>query len=176
MATKSAGLLAFRKVPHQVEFLLVHPGGPFFAKKDAGSWSIPKGLREESEDSLAAARREFAEETSFTITNEAIELGHFKQSSGKIIEAWLVEADLDVSKMASNSFTIEWPPKTGRQQEFPEVDRYGWFNPKLALEKVSKGQQPILQAAMQKLGVDDETEPTPLPPLAGGNDPQGSLF
>nr|ART40972.1 L173 [uncultured bacterium] len=127
MAKKaSAGLLVYRR-RDQLEVFLVHPGGPFWAKKDGGAWSIPKGEFEEGEDALQAAKREFAEETGFSVDGEVRPLAPVKQRGGKIVHAWAVEADCDPSRIQSNLFSMEWPPKSGRMQEFPEVDRAQWF-------------------------------------------------
>src|SRR5262245_47550688 len=123
MAKHSAGILMFRRSGPEPEVLLVHPGGPFWAKKDDGAWSIPKGLYESGEDPLAAARREFEEETGCVPDGEFIALGSFKQPGGKIVAAWAVEGDFDLAGFKSNPFSMEWPPKSGRIQQFPEADR-----------------------------------------------------
>lgn len=127
-----------------VEVLLVHPGGPFWKSKDDGAWSIPKGEFEEGEDALAAARREFLEETGVAIDGEFRELAPCRLRSGKLVRAFAIEKDLDVANMSSNSFTTEWPPKSGRMQSFPEVDRYGWFALEVAARKINAGQVPFL--------------------------------
>src|SRR5205807_7688652 len=114
MAKQSAGIVLFRKVHEGIQFLLVHPGGPFWAKKDEGSWSIPKGLYNESEDALSAAKRELQEETGIVVTGEFLELGTFKQPSGKTILAWATEGDFDPANLSSNTFSMEWPPKSGK--------------------------------------------------------------
>ena len=155
MPRQSAGILLFRRTGGIVQFLLVHPGGPFWAKKDAGAWSIPKGLYEEPENAVDAARREFWEETGVTITADLVELGKFKQPGGKVISAWAAESDFDVAELRSNSFMLEWPPKSGRQTEFPEVDRAGWFSLAEAAAKITKGQLPILMKLATELGLDD---------------------
>ncbi len=146
----SAGVLAWRRRPGGPEFLLVHPGGPFWAGKDAEAWSIPKGLVEPDEDGWAAARREFAEELGRAIEGEPEPLKPVA-ASGKRIHVWLVEADLDVAEITSNTFEIEWPPRSGRRQSFPEVDRAGWFDAATAAVKIHKGQRPILAEAIQRL-------------------------
>jgi predicted NUDIX family NTP pyrophosphohydrolase len=146
MAKTSAGILLFRRRPAGVEVMLVHPGGPYWAKKDAGSWSIPKGLADEGEDLLAAAEREFLEETGTSVEGEFLALGAHKQPGGKTIVAWALEADFDTESLNSNMFAIEWPPRSGRTAEFPEVDRAAWFSIDEALEKVSDGQTPIIAA------------------------------
>ena len=155
MPHQSAGILLFRRAGGVVQFLLVHPGGPFWAKKDAGAWSIPKGLYEEPEDAVDAARREFWEETGLTITADLVELGKFKQPGGKVISAWAAESDFDVAELRSSSFSLEWPPKSGKQVEFPEVDRAGWFSLAEAAAKITKGQLPILMKLATELGLDD---------------------
>jgi len=137
-----------------VQFLLVHPGGPFWSKKDEGAWSIPKGLYEEPENAIDAARREFWEETGATITGDLVELGKFKQPGGKVISAWAAESDFDVADLRSNAFSLEWPPKSGKRKEFPEVDRAGWFSIIEAAAKITKGQLPILMRLASELGLD----------------------
>jgi predicted NUDIX family NTP pyrophosphohydrolase len=149
MAKHSAGLLMYRR-RGELEVFLVHPGGPFWAKKDAGAWSIPKGEYRPGDDPLAAARREFREETGFPVAGEFIPLTPIKQPSGKIIQAWAVEGDCDAEAIRSNTFTLEWPPRSGRQQEFPEVDRAAWFTLTAAREKIIKGQVGFLEE-LQKL-------------------------
>jgi predicted NUDIX family NTP pyrophosphohydrolase len=128
MAKKiSAGLLLYRRRSGALEIFLVHPGGPFWAKKDAGAWSLPKGEIDEGETPLEAAKRELTEETGVTVDGEFHPLEPVKQPGGKIVQAWAVEADCDPSRLKSNLFTLEWPPKSGRRKEFPEVDRADWF-------------------------------------------------
>jgi predicted NUDIX family NTP pyrophosphohydrolase len=156
MPKKSAGLLVYRGSPPAVEVLLVHPGGPYWSKKDEGSWSIPKGLYTEPEDSLMAARREFEEEIGKPVTGSFVALGEFKQPGGKIVTAWAVETDLDVSDFTSNSFQMEWPPRSGKLQYFPEVDKAGWFSLGAALKKLTKGQTAILHALARRLLIDIE--------------------
>jgi predicted NUDIX family NTP pyrophosphohydrolase len=152
MTKRSAGLLLFRRNGRAPELLLVHMGGPFWAKKDDGAWSIPKGLYEDNEDPLIAARREFEEETGCLPPADAFELGHFKQPGGKVITAWAAEGDFDLRNFRSNTFEMEWPPRSGKHAEFPEADRAGWFTPGEALRKVTKGQVPVVEALMRKLG------------------------
>lgn len=141
---KSAGLLLFRDNAGRLEVLLVHPGGPFWARKDAGAWSIPKGAVEEGEDPLAAALREFEEETGTRPTGEAMALEPRRQPAGKLVYAWAMRGDLDPAAVTSATFSMEWPPRSGRHQEFPEVDRAGWFTLDAAREKILKGQAPFL--------------------------------
>ena len=151
MVERSAGLLMFRR-RETIEVLLVHPGGPFWAKKDDGAWSIPKGLFEDGEDALAAAKREFEEETGQAPAGAPIELGIFRQPSGKRIHAFALESEFDLSAFRSNSFSMEWPPRTGRTAEFPEADRAGWFGRNEALVKITKGQRPIVEALFARFG------------------------
>jgi len=151
MPKKSAGLLLFRRNSTAIEVLLVHPGGPFWAKKDAASWSIPKGEFLDEEDPLIAARREFAEELGTTPAGDFIPLQPLKQSGGKLVFAWALASDFDPSSFRSNTFTIEWPPRSGKQQEFPEVDRAEWFAIDVAREKILKGQAPFLDQLLEKL-------------------------
>jgi predicted NUDIX family NTP pyrophosphohydrolase len=144
MAKKtSAGLLLYRH-RGELEVFLVHPGGPFWAKKDLGAWSLPKGEFVEGDDPLQAARREFTEETGFLIEGEFRALEPVKQSGGKVVHAWAIEADCDASKVRSNSFSMEWPPKSGRTQQFPEVDRAEWFTLTEARKRIIKGQIGLL--------------------------------
>ncbi len=145
MAKKpSAGILLFRRTHDQVEVLLVHPGGPYWKNKDDHAWSIPKGELED-EDPLTAAQRELREETGFILTATPLSLGEAKQPSGKIIHAWAAEQDEDARLAHSNSFSMEWPPRSGRQQTFPEVDRAEWFPIKIAYIKIIPGQAPFLE-------------------------------
>jgi len=145
MPKHSAGLLLYRWRPGGLEVLLVHPGGPFWAGKDEGAWSIPKGEFNPPEDPLAAAYREFNEETNCAATGEVIPLTPLKQTSGKLIQAWALEGDCDAAAIHSNTFTLEWPPRSGRRQEFPEVDRAAWFSLEFARKKISKGQAGFLE-------------------------------
>jgi predicted NUDIX family NTP pyrophosphohydrolase len=145
MPKQSAGILAYRKTFGRLEFFLVHPGGPFWKnKKDDGAWSIPKGEFTTDEDPLAAARREFQEETGTPIDGDFIPLGSIQQRSGKMVHAWLVEADIDASNIRSNTFSVEWPPKSGTMQEFPEVDRAEWFDIVGAARKINPAQYDLL--------------------------------
>ena len=154
MPTRSAGLLLFRRPPGgPVEVMLVHPGGPFWQKKDEGAWSVPKGEYAPDEEPLAAARREFEEEIGrLAPPGEALDLGEVRQPSGKLVRAFAVEADLDVSEIESNTFELEWPPRSGRMRQVPEVDRAGWFELDTAGRKLVKGQVPLLAALVERLG------------------------
>jgi predicted NUDIX family NTP pyrophosphohydrolase len=154
MAKRSAGILLFRRTGDSPELFLVHPGGPFWAKKDDGAWSIPKGLHEPGEDALDTAQREFREETGIAIEGHFLELGEFKQPSGKLITAWGLEGDCDPAAIKSNFFSMEWPPKSGRTEQFPEVDRAAWFNGEESLRKIVKGQRPIIEKLFELLGVE----------------------
>ena len=151
MAQHSAGILLYRQGKAGLEIFLVHPGGPFWARKDANAWSIPKGLFEEGEEPLAAARREFREETGQEAKGVCECLGEFRQPGGKRVTAYALEGDCDESAIQSNLFSLEWPPRSGRQQEFPEVDRAGWFAPEEAEEKLHKGLKPLIAALKAKL-------------------------
>lgn len=151
MPKRSAGLMLYRRRSGEVEVLLVHPGGPFWRNKDEGVWSIPKGLCEEGEDTLAAAKREFEEETGHHPLGQLVPLGEFKQPGGKLVLAYAVEGDLDPAALKSNFFSIEWPPRSGRMSEFPEVDRAGWFAPDEAGRKLVRGQLPILETLLKTL-------------------------
>jgi predicted NUDIX family NTP pyrophosphohydrolase len=148
---KSAGLLLFRRRDTAVEIFLVHPGGPFWAKKDDGAWSIPKGLYEDDEDPLLAAQREFAEEVGTRVEGEFVALGEFKLPSGKRLSVWAIEGDIDAGSVESNLFEMEWPPRSGQRAQFPEVDRAGWFSPEVAMTKVTKGQLPVIDAFLAGL-------------------------
>jgi predicted NUDIX family NTP pyrophosphohydrolase len=147
----SAGLLAFRRV-RELEALLAHPGGPFWAKKDDGAWTTPKGLAEPGADLLDTARREFAEETNLTAAGDFIALTPVKQQSGKVVHVWAFEADFDLTPFASNTFEIEWPPKSGRRQQFPEIDRVAYFTLAVAMTKILPYQRPLLRELEQHLG------------------------
>jgi predicted NUDIX family NTP pyrophosphohydrolase len=147
----SAGLVVWRRGPQGPEILLAHPGGPYWRGKDAAAWSIPKGLVEPGEDLLAAARREFAEELGIGVEGPFAPLAPARQPGGKLVQAWLVEADLDLSDLRSNLFELEWPPRSGRTQAFPEVDRAAYVPAQEALAKVHKGQRPILAEALRKI-------------------------
>jgi predicted NUDIX family NTP pyrophosphohydrolase len=142
--TVSAGLLVYRARDGTFEVFLVHPGGPYWARKDLGAWTIPKGERSPAEDLLAAARREFEEETGIAPAGDFIALGATDEPGGKRVHAWAVNGDFDPSMLRSNTFRIEWPPQSGRKREFPEVDRGGWFTLPEARRRILKGQLPLL--------------------------------
>lgn len=145
MAKLSAGVLVHRQTSGVVEVLLVHPGGPFWRSKDVGAWSIPKGEYDESEDPEAAARREFSEETGWVLAGDLVPLGAVRQGGGKTVTAFAVKGDFDVSTLRSNTFELEWPPRSGRMQSFPEVDCAAWFRLVEAGEKIIVGQRPLLE-------------------------------
>src|SRR5262249_41704430 len=147
----SAGILAFRRRA-ELEVLLAHPGGPFWAKKDAGAWTIPKGLVEPGDELIAAARREFTEETNLVAKGDMVQLAPVAQKSGKLVHAFVLEADFDLSQFASNTFTLEWPPKLGRRQSFPEVDRLDYFTLPLAQLKIIAYQLPLLAELERRIG------------------------
>jgi predicted NUDIX family NTP pyrophosphohydrolase len=151
MPKRSAGLLMYRGHNGQVEVFLVHPGGPFWAKKDMGAWSICKGEYAESELPLEAAKREFQEETGFTAQGSFLELGVVQQARGKVVSAWAFEGDCDPGKLVSNHCQVEWPPRSGRRIEIPEVDRGGWFSIAAARERILKSQEPFLDRLSQML-------------------------
>lgn len=155
MKLQSAGILLYRFVKDRLEVLLVHPGGPFWAHRDAGAWSIPKGLVGEHENLLDAARREFREETGFTADGELIPLGSLRQPGGKIVHAWALQKDIDVAKVVSNGFSLEWPRRSGVQQTFPEIDRAAWFPLPQARRKITPGQADFLDRLLEKTGATD---------------------
>ena len=154
MGKESAGLLLYRRRQGKLEVFLVHPGGPFWAKKDAGAWSIPKGEYGPDEDPLDAARREFNEETGLSATGPFQPLTPLKQKSGKLIQAFACEGEADPEKLKSNTFTLEWPPHSGKQQKFPEVDRAAWFPLAKAKEKIHPGQKGFLEELSRSLEED----------------------
>ena len=147
----SAGLLLFRRTGAGIEVLLGHPGGPFWVKKDDGAWTIPKGLVESGDDLLSAARREFSEETNLVIDGEVFALSPVNQKSGKVVHAFACEADIKLDTFASNTFEIEWPPRSGRHQSFPEIDRIAYFVLPIAMKKIIAYQQPFLRELEERL-------------------------
>lgn len=151
MSQQSAGLILYRKRNNQLEVFLVHPGGPFWAKKDLGSWSIPKGEFDD-EDSLLAAKREFYEETGIPAPGgEYFPLKPIKQKGGKTVHAWAVEGEVDAGQIRSNPFEMEWPPRSGKRQAFPEIDRGAWFSVEQALKKINPGQSGLVEELVKKL-------------------------
>lgn len=151
---RSAGILLFRFNNGALEVLLVHPGGPYWASKDAGAWSIPKGEYSEGEDALSAAKREFAEETGVNVEGEFFPLGEVKQAGGKIVQVWALQGDVDPSLIRSNTFTLEWPPRSGSVREFPEVDSAGWFSMHAAKRKLLSGQREFLERLSDRFAAD----------------------
>jgi predicted NUDIX family NTP pyrophosphohydrolase len=147
----SAGILLYRIRGQTLEVLLVHPGGPYWQRKDAGAWSIPKGELEEGADALATAQREFEEETGSRPEGEFIPLAPLKQPSGKLVYAWTLRGDIDASSIKSNTFALEWPPRSGQRQEFPEVDRGEWFSIPIAKSKILPGQLGFLDELLAYL-------------------------
>jgi len=154
MTKKSAGILMYRFREMKLQVFLVHPGGPFWARKDKAAWSIPKGEFDDLEAPLEAAKREFQEETGMPVTGDFINLGEIKQPGRKIIYVWAVEGDCDPAAIKSNTFEMQWPPKSGKYKSFPEVDRAGWFSLGAAREKLHKGQVVLIDRLAEKLGVD----------------------
>jgi predicted NUDIX family NTP pyrophosphohydrolase len=152
MAKRSAGILMYRRSGGELELLLVHPGGPFWAKKDFGAWSIPKGEPAPDESPLAVAQREFEEETGAWPQGDFVPLGDVVQAGRKMVTAWAVEGDFDVAALKSNIFEMEWPPKSGRRASFPEVDRAQWFGVAEARRKILRGQRPFIDRLLAALG------------------------
>jgi predicted NUDIX family NTP pyrophosphohydrolase len=144
MATESAGILLYKRKGRELLVLLVHPGGPFWRNKDDGAWTIPKGERDTGEDAETTARREFAEELGVMPSGALVPLGRIRQRGGKHVDGFALEDDLDVERLSGNSFEIEWPPRSGRRQSFPEVDRAAWFSPDEARRKINAGQGPFI--------------------------------
>jgi predicted NUDIX family NTP pyrophosphohydrolase len=157
MRVHSGGILLFRRRGGRLQVLLVHPGGPYWENRDEGAWSIPKGLFEENEVPHEAARREFAEETGFVVEGEFIELGEQLQPSKKTVHAWALEGDLDATRIASNTFSLQWPPGSGRFEDYPEIDRGQWFDIDKAGKKITKGQAVFLERLIEILKADSGT-------------------
>ena len=153
MAKRSAGILMYRRSSRGIELLLAHPGGPFWASKDQGAWSIPKGEYDDSEDALSAAKREFAEELGSALpARPFLDLGAIKQPSRKVITAFAVEGDFDPATLVSNRFELEWPPKSGRKQSFAEINSVQWFSASEAREKIQPGQAEFIDRLLEYLG------------------------
>lgn len=152
MPKRSAGLLPFRTSKNELQVLLVHPGGPFWRKRDAGAWSLAKGEYSETEAPAAAARREFTEETGWDVTQDMQPLGEIRQAGGKYLTAFAIEAEFEPQSLVSNSFELEWPPRSGRRQAFPEVDRAAWFTLAEARRKILPSQEPLLDRLAALLG------------------------
>lgn len=146
MPIQSAGILLYRRRRSGAEVFIIHPGGPYWVKKDDGAWSVPKGMVDPDEDILLAARREFHEETGFDIDGDFQPLGTFREPSGKRLSVWALEGDCDPSRLRSNVFEMMWPPKSGTMKTFPEAERGQWFARRQAEAKILKGQKPILDA------------------------------
>ena len=149
----SAGVLVYRRTAGVLEVFLVHPGGPFWAKRDRGAWSIPKGEVGEGEDMLQTAKREFREETGLPIDGDFIALTPLRQSGGKVVHAWAVQGEIDASRVKSNTFSLEWPPKSGARQQFPEIDKAEWFAIPEARERLLPGQRGFLAELERKVGI-----------------------
>lgn len=153
MAKRSAGILLYRRAPSGIEVLLVHPGGPFWQRKDLGAWSIPKGEVGEGEDELERALRELEEETGAApASGDLVELGSIRQRGGKVVTAWGAPGDLDPATVRSNTFELEWPPRSGMVQSFPEIDRAEWFAPEQAREKILAAQAELIDRLLSRLG------------------------
>ena len=155
MPKQSAGLLLYRRAGRALELLLAHTGGPFWARKDEGAWSIPKGEYGDGEDALAVAKREFAEEVGTTPDGEFLDLGKVTQPGRKVVRVFALEGDFDVRRLQSTLFEMEWPPTSGRRQTFPEVDRAAWFAPDAARRKILAGQRPFIDRLLVRLGEGD---------------------
>lgn len=151
MAKQSAGILLYRIAEVGPEFFLVHPGGPFWSKKDLNAWSIPKGEFDQGEEPLDAAKREFSEETGIRIEGNFLILRPVRQKSGKTVHCFACEGEIDPSSIKSNTFEMEWPPKSGKKQSFPEVDKAGWFSSEIAMEKILEGQKAFIAEMLSKL-------------------------
>jgi predicted NUDIX family NTP pyrophosphohydrolase len=160
MNKQSAGILLRRDGPAGLEVFLVHPGGPFWASKDAGAWSVPKGELDDAEEPLAAARREFFEETGFAAPFDAVPLRAIRQQGGKSVLVWTARGDVDPARLKSGTFAMEWPPKSGRSREFPEVDRGAWFDLREARRRILKSQAPLIDEVEERFGGEKRPERT----------------
>lgn len=158
MSAHSSGVLLFRFRNEILEVLLVHPGGPFWSRKEEISWSIPKGMIERDERPLDAAKREFSEETGFAVDGNFIDLGQSRQSNKKVVHIWALEGDLDPSRVSSNNFSVEWPKRSGIIREYPEIDRAGWFDIACAREKIQKGQAVFIDRLIEAINCRPEKE------------------
>ena len=158
MSKQSAGLVMYRYLNSILEVFLVHPGGPYWAKKDEGSWSIPKGEYSDDEEPFEVAKREFKEETGYDAEGNFLPLAPIKQPSRKLVSAWAFEGDCDASRITSNTFKMEWPPRSGKEGEFPEVDRAGWFPTKMAKKKLLKGHVGFIDELCEILKYDSSNE------------------
>jgi predicted NUDIX family NTP pyrophosphohydrolase len=179
MPKLSAGLLLYRRIHGHLEVLLVHPGGPLWTKKDAGAWSIPKGEVDPGEDELVAAKREFVEEVGEVPEGELLSLGTVQQKGGKVVRAWAVEGDCDTTAVTSNTFTMEWPPRSGKQREFPEIDRAEFFSLDEAREKINQAQAKFLSVLAELLsggGSEQSDRDSEEPGRSSGGRPQTDLF
>ncbi len=148
---KSAGILVYRKLNSSIEVFLVHPGGPYWKNKEKHAWSVPKGEPHQDENLLKAAIREFREETGFSVEGEFIELNPVRQPGGKLVYVWAVEAEFNAEAIESNTFLLEWPPRSGKKIEIPEIDKAAWFLLETAFQKIHKGQVPVLKQFVQKI-------------------------
>ena len=151
MKKQSAGILLYKLEQKELRVLLVHPGGPFWTNKDEGAWTIPKGELDENEDELSAAIREFKEETGISLSGQFIALTPVKQKSGKLIVAWALEGDMNPAKLTSNTFEVEWPPRSGKKKSFPEIDKAEWFTPQNAVQKINPAQVALITELEEKL-------------------------
>lgn len=152
---ESAGILLYRRVEGAVEVLIAHPGGPYWRNKDNGAWSLPKGELDDGEDAQRTAIREFAEEIGYTVeVGDLVPLGSIRQKSGKTVHAWAAKGDLDPDQIVSNTFTMEWPPRSGRHQDFPEIDAVAWVDPATAVVKLNAAQGDFVRRLIQFLGDD----------------------
>jgi len=161
MPLHSAGILLYRFTNEELELFLAHPGGPYWVNRDDGVWSIPKGLFDQDEVPLEAAKREFKEETSFEVDGEFIPLGKLKQPGGKIVHAWALEKDIDATQIVSNTYAVEWPYKSDKWRRYPEVDKAGWFGLEEARKKILKGQLSFINRLLEAIGRHSEIEASP---------------
>ena len=170
MSKESAGLLVYRRGANDFEVFLVHPGGPYWQNKDDGAWTVPKGELADGEDPLATAQREFQEETGLWIAGPFTQLQSIKQRGGKLVHAWLAEGDFDASQLRSNLFTIEWPPRSGKAQEFPEVDRGEWFDLKSAVARINEGQRAVVTSVCGAVSTSNRVDESSIHDVASRSD------